>query len=998
MAFLALVSWLGHGILCAAVSAAPNYFIHVWQVENGLPQNSVTAVVQTRDGYVWAGTYSGLARFDGVRFVVFDSINTPGMRSSRVTSLFESNDGTLWIGYESGEVTRYRNGRFEAVPVNDIWGHRKILGIAADETGDLWLVNADGLLMRLKDGLALSQPVGNRRGLPGMAKDSRGAIWVILDGKVSVLRRAKLTPLKLDPDPNEGYVQGICPGQDRRLWAVDNGLVGKWDGKQWMEGRVPAPWRLTPLTSLLETRAGVLAAGTQDQGLYLLFSGGEILHFTRTNGLPSDWVQDLCEDQEGNLWVATSGGLAMLKASCLSTLSPPDQWQARPILSVDSGSDGSLWVGTEGAGLYRWKDKEWSHFGLPEGVTNLYVWSICEDAQRRVWLGTWGGGLVVQSGDHFERAPGLDPVVPAPAMFLAQDEELWIGTGAGLLRRQGGKMSWAAKADELAEPDVRAVVKDDEGAVWFGMLGGGLGCLKDGKLRQFRKTDGLSSDFVQCLRLEDDGALWIGTFGGGLNRLKQGRFSCINKSRGLPNDVICDMEEDGQGFYWISSHGGIMRVSKAELNRCADGLIPAVRCQSYGMGDGMPTTECSGGLQPAGCKTADGRLWFPTSKGLVVVDPRNVKTNPTPPPVVLEKLLIDDRVAFAGAALSPPPQISPGRHQFEFQYTGLSFVDPEEVRFKYRLGGLETEWREAGNKRTANYSYIPPGHYTFQVIACNNDGVWNETGTSLTFAVLPLFWQSLWFRLLAGGLMLAAAGGIVWYDTRRRMGRELERVERQRAVERERARIAQDIHDDLGTHLTRITMMSESLRGELNNPQEAEADLGQIYDTARELTRAMDEIVWAVNPKHDTMESLVNYLEKFAQDFLGAAGIRFRLDVPVQIPAWPLTAEVRHNLFLAFKETLNNIVKHASASETRVSLVLAKPEAFELSVEDDGCGFTYAGGVGRAREVPGRFASGDGLQNMVRRLSEIGGHCDITSTPGGGTKVVFNVPLTNRAA
>ncbi|HEX9046940.1 MAG TPA: sensor histidine kinase, partial [Verrucomicrobiae bacterium] len=276
------------------------------------------------------------------------------------------------------------------------------------------------------------------------------------------------------------------------------------------------------------------------------------------------------------------------------------------------------------------------------------------------------------------------------------------------------------------------------------------------------------------------------------------------------------------------------------------------------------------------------------------------------------------------------------------------------------------------------------------VTACNNDGVWNETGASVAFAVLPYFWQTTWFHVLGGFLTVLAASGVVWFDTRRRMRRKLDRAERQRDIERERSRIAQDIHDDLGAQLTRITMMSESTRGDLDNPGRAAAGLEKIYDTARELTRSMDEIVWAVSPRHDTLESLVAYLEKFAQDWLMSVGIRCRLDLPLQFPEWHLSSEVRHNVFLAFKEALNNAVKYSGASEVLIRLAL-QADSFVLAVEDNGCGFI----PGEKRKVasPDRTASGNGLENMRQRLAAIGGSCEIQSAPGRGTQVVFSVLL-----
>jgi signal transduction histidine kinase/ligand-binding sensor domain-containing protein len=990
----ALAGWLILGSFLVPAGAAPNYFIRSWQSEAGLPQNKVTAVVQTRDGYLWVGTYSGLARFDGVRFTVFDENNTLAMRSSRVTSLFEAADNTLWIGDESGQVTRYRDGQFEAVPFHATWSGGKIYDIAADGAGDIWLLNEAGQLARVRDGLVLTPQVGTANKLVDLARSPNGVIWVARDGRVSELDRGRLRALQFDGTSDNSYVQGITASRDGGLWVAGDGRIRKWKDDQWVQDLGSAPWLLSPLTRFMETRDGMLLAGTSDHGLYLCFpgTGEKPLQLDHARGFPSDWVISLGEDREGNFWVGTGGGgLALLRPNHIQTVAPPDQWQGRAVLSVCPGRDGALWVGTEGAGLYRFQNEIWTNFAAAQGLRNPYVWSVAEDDQGRLWVGTWGGGLFTQSGDRFEFAPGMENTTPPmPALLCAREGGLWIGTAVGLLRYQEGKLTWFAENKGQVLRDVRTVAEDGQGAVWFGMAGGGLACLEDRSIRQFRKTDGLSSDFIECLHFDREGALWIGTFGGGLCRFKQGRFAVINREQGLPNSVIGDIEEDGRGYFWMSSHGGIIRASQAELNACADGKTNAVSCLTYGINDGLPTLECSEGLQPAGCRTADGRLWFPTSKGLVAVDPQNVENNPLPPPVVMEEMRVDDRPVVV-ATNAGPLQIPPGRHRVDFQYAGLSFVAPEKVRFKYRLTGLDTEWVDWGNKRIVNFNYIPSGHYTFCVIACNNDDVWNEQGAAIPFDVLPYFWQTLWFRVLALALTVIATGGLVWFIVRRRMRRKLERLEQQRAIESERARIAHDIHDDLGAHLTRITMLSESASAELDNPVQAAAGLNQIYNTARELTRAMDEIVWAVSPRHDTLESLASYLEKIAQDLLATAGIRCRLDMPLQFPERPLTSEVRHNLFLAFKEALHNVVKHSGAAEVHIRLT-PQAASFELAIEDNGRGFTPET-RNRPAEDPGRFSSGNGLGNMARRLAEIHGRCDIQSAPGQGTKVVFMVPI-----
>jgi two-component sensor histidine kinase len=427
-------------------------------------------------------------------------------------------------------------------------------------------------------------------------------------------------------------------------------------------------------------------------------------------------------------------------------------------------------------------------------------------------------------------------------------------------------------------------------------------------------------------------------------------------------------------------------VAESALENCANGITPSVSCLAYGKGDGLPSLDCSGGLQPAACKLADGRICFPTSKGLVIVNSADTKANTLAPPVVIED------VAAGGHALAyhpddrTPLKIAPGLQRFEFHYAGLSFVAPEKMQFQYRLEGWEQDWVDAANnKHIAEYSYIPPGTYKFHVRACNSDGVWNQDGASVALVVLPHFWQTWWFHAFAVLAAVALVVGIMLFITRRRMRLKLERIERQQALERERTRIAKDIHDHLGANLTRISLLSQSAHGELENPVQAAAQLDRIYDTSRELTRSMDEIVWAVNPQHDTLDSLASYLGNFAQEYLVPIHIRCRLDMPLHLPHWPITAEMRHNVFLAFKEVLHNVIKHSGANEVSVSLATDE-KGFHLAVRDNGKGFDPSALSLR----PGR---GNGLKNMRQRLEKIGGHCEIQSAPGAGAEVNFRIPV-----
>ena len=967
----------------------------VWQVEEGLEQNPITSVIQTRDGYLWAGTYTGLMRFDGVRVTAFDSAAIPGLSNTRITSLYQDAQGILWIGHESGDLSQWSNGEFRPVGQAPGWPGGGVETMAVDENGDLWVLSDLGILVRRRDGRRVEPPGGaspSRKVF--LSRERRGKLWLTANGKVTTLVHGEPTPFGFDGARTTPYFERVVPARDGGLWVIDSGRLRKWWGGHWVLNMGDCPCERGFVTDILETRSGALLAGTVKDGLYLLAPGAEPLHFARTNGLSHDWVRSLCEDREGNIWVGTGGGLDVLRPRKVAMLNPPDDWQGRAVLSFVVQPQGDAWIGTEGAGLYHYQAGQWTSFAEDSGLANLFIWSVLATRRGELFIGTWGGGLMVKREGRFESPGELSRITaPVVALYEGSQGELWIGTTAGLQRYEAGKITWSAGKEKLASPDVRTIAETPDGALWFGMLGGGLGRLKAGVLRQFRKADGLSSDFVLALYPEADGTLWIGTSDNGLCQFRESKFASITAAQGLQANIISQIIDDGAGNLWMGSHHGILRASKSDLNRCAQGQVKSVRCLSFGKAEGLASQKCSGGFQPGICKAADGRLWFPTGRGLAVIDPQNITTNTVPPPVVIEELIVESRpvrlpAPAAGDRGAAALAIPAGKQSLEIRYTGLSFAAPEKVRFKYKLEGLEDEWVDAGPRRSAEYGYLRPGTYRFRVLACNNDDVWSEKEALLAFRVLPRFWQTWWFEGGAGfGITAAISLGVIALTRRRDRGK-LERVARQHALERERARIARDIHDDLGASLTRISLLSQSARAELNGQHPAAGDVDQIYTTARELTRAMDEIVWAVNPKHDTLDSLVAYLGRFAQTFLNTAGIRCRLDVPMNPPAWALTAEVRHNVFLAFKEALNNVVKHARASEVRVSLEL-KPGSFMLVVADNGCGFDWGPRKGQtvAAGEDSRPEARNGLVNMQRRLEEVGGCCRWDTAPGEGTRV-----------
>ncbi|HEU5070949.1 MAG TPA: two-component regulator propeller domain-containing protein [Verrucomicrobiae bacterium] len=987
-----------------APDPASRFAIETWTTEHGLPQNSITALLQTRAGYIWASTYNGIAQFDGVRFTVFDSANTKGLPNSRITSLFEDAQGDIWIGHDTGDITRYAHGIFQPVPIHAHWSGGTISGISADAAGDIWALDIRGEALRLRDGRVIAPPPelsADPSVVPQLAADQAHHLLVVRNGGVAEITPAGSHKIDFQSTSTPPYFARVAPARAGGWWVTGDGRVRRWANHAWQEDLGAFPWGDAFVTTLMESSSGRVLVGTLERGLFIHDPQLGWMNLNRSNGLPQDWVRSLAEDREQNLWVGNSGGLVVLRPRQVVMQSPPDGWQGWPVQAIAQAHDGAVWAATEGAGVYRLAGQSWTHFDASAGLSNEFAWSVMEDSREQIWAGTWGGGLFRFEGGRFVRQFDLaEHGEPVTALLENPPGTLWIGTAAGLIRWDGSRLERFAALGGAAAGDVRALAAGHGGALWIGTQGSGLGLIKDGKLRTYRRAEGLPRDYILSLYEEPDGTLWIGTLDRGLCRFRNGQFASITTDQGLPNNVIGHIEDDQLGNLWFNSQQGLFRVSRQDLNDCADGKIPTLRALVFGKAEGLITPAGSSGFTPSGFRSPDGRLWFPTAHGIAVVDPRSVRRNDVPPPVWIEEVLVEGQPAAFTANTETHSHteapalrsvtLSPGQRHLDLLFTGISFTSPERVQFRYQLEGLDADWSEVSSRRRVTYPFLPPGQYTFRVRACNSDGLWNETGDAVGIVVLPHVWQTWWFKtglVIAG---FAAVGGLVHLNARRRHRFKLERIARERELERERARIAQDIHDDLGASLTRIGMLSQSAAGDLNDPPRAAANLNHIYATARDLTRAMDEIVWAVNPRHDTLESLTNYLTRFAHDFLSAAGIRCRLDAPVELPDLVVRSEVRHNLFLAFKETLNNAVKHSGATEVRVTVELL-PDRLRVAVADNGAGFDPAR-VTTAR-TGNRVVSGYGVTGIQARLEQIGGRMELRSRPGEGTQVEFYVPM-----
>ena len=1026
----ALLLALSADCVCGA-GVAGDYLVDVWTSENGLPDSSVTAIAQTPDGYLWIGTYNGLARFDGVRFVTFDPANTPELGHARVRKLFVDARGTLWINAYDGSLTTFRDGKFSLEQRNirfsegelnlvytssnqvvfltgrgdlfrksfgtspgDGWSEisppAHNLGVGAvccaDNKGTLWYLDANKHLWRLANDHYEAMP--ESAGLAGqkinfLTTDSRGRLWVATDRGISVWRQTAFhLVLPVNAEKSAGATF-LAVADDGVIWALVNGEVVAVQDEHWLiapdESRNFFSGTLTHIGAQSDHHGGVWFYN-YGRGLLHVGSNGETRRLTLEDGFPGERVYCFFEDREGNWWAGLdAAGLVRVRERQFHAVLDGDKILNWPAKSVAEDRSGALWIAMLSGGLGRWQSGEYTNLPMTSGVGGGSFFCVCPDDDGRLWLSAGDEDLFI--AEHGEINRRLPVVHGVKALLRDHLGRIWAGATSGLLCSETGEPDDLEIFPNISRRNIRALSEDKTGALWVGTGSGEIFQIVSNTATMFRPDDKQESGAIWSVLADDDGTVWVGTFRGGLLRFRDGKFTRYGKPEGLPDNVICQILDDGRGNLWLGSHQGIFCIAKSALNDYAAGKLKFVSAVAYGRSDGLPSLETSGGYQPSACRDSSGRLWFATVKGATWIQPENIRPNLLPPPVVLEEVAVDGvtQVAPKDEGTTPPRIITvpPGKHQIEFRYTGLSLGAPERVQFRYQLENVDADWVQAGTRRSAQYNYLPPGDYHFRVIACNCDGVLYQSGCEQAVKVLPYFYQTWWFQTLAVILILSGVAAVVRYVATRRLHEKMEELERRQVVERERARIAKDIHDDLGASLTLIAVL-----GDLAKKEKVAERVEKMSSTAREAVKSLDEIVWAVNPRNDTLAHLIDYTGQFATDYLRDAAIRCLLDVPEHTPAREVPANVRHNVFLVVKEALQNIVKHARATEVWLRISTTE-QTLRIQVEDNGCGF----------DRPPADAWADGLRNMRQRLSEIGGECKIESHVGKGTIIVVELPL-----
>ncbi len=996
---LAVMALLGCGLPCAALEPSTplaNYGRQTWVMENGLPQNTVQALLQTRDGFVWLGTEVGLVRFDGNAFQVFDKNSTPALPGNDVRCLLETHDGALWIGTSDGLV-RMKDGAVTAFTTKDGLPGNEIRALGESPSGPL-MVSTDLGYAKLQAG----------RFLP-----------------------ADLSEFKLEGKP--WSLASSLKGNPRDT-ALDSGLT-----REEIEYS-----QILPGIALALASKSVLA----------ISHGGVVTErYMVGHELPGSRIQTLFADHEGGLWIGTNGGLARWVDGKVQRLPVTDPLASASVLALMEDREGNLWAGTETGGLHIVRDQRFRTLDTREGLSSDATTAVVEDKAGTMWVGTNGSGLNAKrqvvgavgeshpslkdkslarvghpdslaGGSEFRNYTVRDGLLSDVVLSLAAapNGDLWVGTPDGLNRIRNGRIDAFTSADGLPDDFIRSLLADADGSLWIGTrrglthwangTGGPSSSGSAMRLETFTQANGLGSDLVGAMARDSEGDLWVATFAG-LSRLHGGTITNYTTANGLTSNIVtallprsdgtlligtqdhgwnlwdgqrftperqdasnqADLDsstihailDDGVGHLWFATANGIARCDYSQIavgvqgNGCSHWI-------DFGAADGLRSRETATNSHPSAWRARDGHLWFATPKGLVEVDPAHFPVNAVPPPVALERFTVDD-VSQALNTSGSSLRVQAGHVHFQFDYAGLSFAAPQKVRYRFKLDGFDRDWTEAGTRRSAYYTNIPPGSYTFRVQAANNDGLWNPEGATLAFELRPHFYQTTWFD----ALLLAALAGLVVLLLRLR----LRRAEGEfRAVLGERNRIAREIHDTLAQGYVGISVqlevLAELLRHKKTEAAEKHLDLTRGY--VREGLADARQSIWALRSQDSDETTLPVRLRRIVESE-GGHGLEAKFSI---FGAYrPIPQDTERELLRVAQEAIHNVKKHAGARHLSVQLEYG-PDAIALEVRDDGRGFVADRGPS-----PGHF----GLTGMRERAAAIGGTLEVTSEPGAGTTI-----------
>lgn len=964
-------------VLFATVSLAPaedsaatfpKYVSRSWRTQDGLPESRIRALAQTPDGYLWVGTPGGLARFDGVRFVVYSRFNTPTMTDDNIRALSIGRDGSLWIATDGGGLLHYQDGRFRAFGPDQGLANEFVGAVLEDRKGQVWAATNRGLYVLRAARFERVDEAAHLSNIAFFGLCERRDGLILAGGPAGLFSVENNGLRRFGPSAFADHqVYSIRETSDGALWlSTNHGL--RTIGNAALDPRHPRAAAI--VGAVAEDHDKNIWLGTVGEGMLLIRNGKEIPF--KAPALLNNNVSAILEDRERNIWVGTADGLVRMSAPYVQVLGIADGLSDDDITTIYSDHHGILWLTTITGKVFRFANGRAEPFRFPDDASGLRFRGTFEDRSGTFWFGTDNHGVVRLANGKITRFTTREGLRNDGFQAFAEDREgnLWIGTTSGISRWDGSRFENYYIEQGLSYGWVRAIVQDLNGDMLVG-TDRGINRFHDGRFVRDAAFAQLSHDRIWSIFRDAQGILWIATRGGGLVRIAGSKVSRITTQEGLVTNAIFQIIGDGGGKLWMSGPLGLSSVSLADLNAVADGRSPSLSVLSYGAGDGLETVQINGGIQPAGCVAAGGELWFPSVRGAVHFRPDHPRSE-YHAPVRIESVLVDNQ----SRPLSDTIVIGPGQRRVEIEFTACTLRSPERVAFRYKLDDVDAKWMAAANRRSANYYDLPAGTFHFQVIAHDGSAGGESSEASFSLVVRPYFYQTAWFYGLAAGVVFLTVFAIFRFQVRQTRIRYNLRLA-------ERTRIAREMHDTLVQGCVGVSTLIEAAVGSARSDPD---QMLEWLDNARiHLRMTLDEARQALaDLRHDSFENgLASALSDLTRNVSDEKGIAVSLEVegdPVHLPD-----STNRALTLVAREALRNAVAHAKPSSVRVRLSFAS-SVIRMGIEDDGCGF--APSAQRLAE-DGHF----GILGMRERMEQIGGSLEVSSSSGKGTTVGATLPL-----
>jgi signal transduction histidine kinase/ligand-binding sensor domain-containing protein len=957
--------------LPAATGAAGEFYLRAWDTDDGLPYNTLTRIVQDARGFIWFATSGGLARYDGHRFKEIKLPKEHLIHGFNIRSLLAEDERTLLLLPTSRAVLRLRDGEFSLHPASAAVGDRQPVDLFAEAGGVLWLGMEDGALLRWENGRA--QWFGPADGIRGrvvrftFATGARGETWVATGPFLGRYQEGRL--VRFETGSNQDML--IASAANGHLWVCTPTELRRLENGTWNILARDVPWQtaFASLQHLFEDRDGALWIANGRLGLRRWTPDG----FSAVEApVPTRFAM---QDREGNFWVGSGGaGVALLRRKTHRIFDTRAGLAETISNGVHIGSGGEVWLANNAGGVVRLRGDRVEPLRLVADTGSPFLNTVHTDAAGHLWAGG-------QDGLYFTPLPGTGPLrkMPVPErnvhlLFATRRGDVWFSADPGQLGfyRDGAPRLLSAR-EGYAGQTIRAMAEDDEGRLWLGALNGDLLCFTEGHLTRFTAENGLPGQPIHDLRVDKSGALWIATAGGLV--LREGAsFHLFTQADGLADELILRVVEDDLDVLWFASRSGIYHVAKKELLARSRGAAAPVVSHRFGRDQGLTGVTPLINYQPSAGRTSDGRVWFSTAKGVVAIDPSAPHLD-SPPPIFIDEVLIDN----VPVPVRPGIELPPGRHRIEFRFAAPSFV-ALAVQINHQLENADPGWIETSDAQSAAYSGLRPGPYRLQARARSGTGAWSAAPVSFDFVVRAAWWQSPWLQFALLSLLTAGIAWGVRHWSQRLLRQRLRRLERAHALDVERARIARNLHDELGASLTEIGLLAERLR-HLPGPELPSA-LSRLAARTRRLHIELASLIWTINPHNNSLDQLALFLRKYATRLFRHSATACRIEGADTIPAQPIAPDIQHQILAVAKEALNNILTHARATQAIITTRFADG-VFHLGIADDGVGFDPA----EATE-----AQGNGLANMRTRVAEIGGTLRLVSAPGEGARVMVDYP------